>query len=255
MISQSELSRLDRAQSRVISSARADLRDVFSSLPGDDPVSARNALLEAYPAVVLANGDLSSAVAADWFEDQRVQQRGGRFTAVVSAPPSDERLAGTVRWAAAGLFAGDALSTRGLLDGSLERSLGDAQRDTISENIRRDRDAVGWHRIAHADGCDFCVMLSQRGAVYKRATADFASHDNCRCRAAPSWDPSAPEVDVRAYEASERMGSVRRRANDPSLSAADRAEAQRILDRHSERTREWIDANRSMLDDFRAELT
>lgn len=254
MISRSELDRLDRAQSEVIRRGQGQLRGVFSSLPLDRPESARDALLEAYPAVVLGHGDLASTVAAEWYEDQRLQQRGGRYTAVTASPPREEKLTGAVRFAAAGLFAEDALSTLRTLEGSLTRSLGDAQRDTINENVRRDRDAAGWHRIAHADGCDFCVMLSQRGAIYRRATADFASHDNCRCKAAPSWDRSAPEVSVRAYEASDRMESVRRRANDPSLSPEDRAKAQRQLDRHSERTREWINANRSMLDDFRAEL-
>ena len=254
MISRSELSRLDSAQAEVIRRGQGQLRDVFSSLPLSRPESARDALLEAYPAVVLGHGDLASTVASEWYEEQRLQQRGGRYTAVTASPPREEKLAGTVRFAAAGLFVEDALSTLRTLEGSLTRSLGDAQRDTINENVRRDRDAAGWHRIARADGCDFCVMLSQRGGVYKRATADFASHDNCRCSAAPTWDASAPEVDVRAYEASDRMESVRRRANDPALSAEERATAQGVLDRHSERTREWINANKSMLDDFRSEL-
>ena len=255
MISQSELRRLDRAQGQVIIGAQGQLQDAFSSLPLSRPESARDALLEAYPAVALSHGDTAGTVAAEWYEEQRAQQRGGSYTARLASPPDEARLQGTVRWAAAGLFVEDAASTLALLEGSLTRSLGDAQRDTINENVRRDSDAAGFHRIAQADGCDFCVMLSQRGAVYKRATADFASHDNCRCRSAPSWDADAPEVDVRAYEASDRMESVRRRANDPSLSSADRARAQRIIDRHSERTRTWIDANRWRLDDFRAELT
>lgn len=254
MISRSELSRLDSAQAEVIRRGQGQLRDVFSSLPLNRPETARDVLLEAYPAVALGHGDLASAVAAEWYEDQRLQQRGGRYTAVTASPPREEKLTGTVRFAAAGLFVEDALSTLNLLEGSLTRSLGDAQRDTINENVRRDRDAAGWHRIAHADGCDFCVMLAARGGAYKRATADFASHDNCRCKAAPTWDHSAPEVPARAYEASDRMESVRRRANDPALSPEDRAAAQRILDRHSERTREWINANKSMLDDFRSEL-
>lgn len=254
MISRSELRRFDWAQNQVISGAQGQLRDVFASLPLDRPEVARDALLEAYPAVVLTHGDRAGTVAAEWYEEMRARERGGSYTARLAAPPSSDRLEGTVRWAAAGLFDEAAQSALSLLDGSLVRAMGDAARETMNENVRRDSDAVGWHRIAHADGCDFCVMLAQRGSIYKRATADFASHDNCRCKAAPSWDPSAPEVDVRAYEASERMESARRRASDPSLSAAERAKAQRVLDRHRERTREWIENHRDMLDDFRAEL-
>jgi hypothetical protein len=52
-------------------------------------------------------------------------------------------------------------------------------------------------------------MLAGRGAVYRRDTADFAAHDHCRCGAAPSWDPSAPEVSVQQYEATERKANAR----------------------------------------------
>ena len=92
MISRSELSRLDAAQAEVIRRGQGQLRDVFSSLPLNRPEMARDALLEAYPAVVLGHGDLASAVAAEWYEDQRLQQRGGR-----SGVRDDRRLAVAVR--------------------------------------------------------------------------------------------------------------------------------------------------------------
>jgi hypothetical protein len=47
-------------------------------------------------------------------------------------------------------------------------------------------------------------MLHGRGAVYRESTAHFAAHKSCDCAAVPSWDPDAPEVDVRLYEASKR---------------------------------------------------
>lgn len=254
MISRSEISRLDRAQGALEGQAQGQLRDVFSSLPLDRPDVARDALLEAYPAVALAYGTAASTVAAEWYEEMRRVEKGGAYTARLSAPPDEVRFERTVRWAAAGLFEENASSTLALLDGSLVRSLGDFQRDTINENVQRDSAAAGWHRIAQPDGCDFCVMLSQRGAVYKRATADFASHDNCRCKIVPGWDMNAPEVDVRAYEASERVGILRRRANDPSLTARERQAARRALEDRRGRINTWIYLNRSSLEQFRAEL-
>lgn len=177
------------------------------------------------------------------------------FAAVLAPAISEERARQTVRWAAGALFTESPLSTFGLLDGSLVRALGDASRDTITINAGQDRATAGWSRIARADGCDFCIMLAQRpGSVYKRATATFASHDNCKCKAAPSFDRSAPEVEVGAYQASERLDAVRSRANDPSLSAADRAKAQRIIDRHQRTTQAWLESQRWKLDDFRAAI-
>lgn len=255
MPSRSDVLRLDRAQSQISSAASRDLRTVVRALDLSSPTSSRDALLEAYPAIAMQYGDVSATVAAEWYEDTRQRARGGTFAAQLAALPVIERAEQSVRWAADALFTDTPWNIESLLGGSLERMLGDSSRDTVTENVNRDNAAVGWHRIARAIGCDFCVMLSQRGAVYKKQTATFASHDNCHCKAAPSWDPSAPEVEAMAYEASDRMEAVRRRASNPDLSPADRARAQAVLDRHRKRTREWMDANEWRLDDMRAELT
>lgn len=255
MTTLAEVNRLATAQNRIITAGSSDLRRAFSQLDLSRPDRARDGLLELFPAVAARSGDAASTLAAEWYETTRRQQVGGAFAAQLAPSISEERARATVRWAAGALFTESPLSTFGLLDGSLVRALGDASRDTITINSGRDRATAGWSRIARADACDFCIMLAQRpGSVYKRSTATFASHDNCKCKAAPSFDRSAPEVDVGAYQASERMDSVRARANDPSLSEADRARAQRILDRHQRTTQAWLESQRWKLDDFRAAL-
>lgn len=243
MVTQAEVRRFNRAQNQVITAASGDLGRLFNSLDLGSPERARDALLEAYPAIAGQYSDLSSTVAAEWYEDLRRSQRGGQYAALLAAPPLADHTTRTVRWAAGVLFTPEPWKAQNLLDGSMTRMLGDAARDTISENVRRDPQAAGWQRLTQPDACQFCRMLHSRGGVYKRKTADFASHDNCRCTAAPTWDASLPEVDVKAYEASERMGSVRRRASDPNLSAKDRAKAQSVIDRHRASTRAWIEAN------------
>lgn len=240
MISLAQVAQVRRAQNQVIGAATGDLARVFRSLDLARPELARDALLEAYPAVSARYGDVASTVSAEWYEDVRRSEIGGTFNARLAELPIEDRAVRNVRWAAGDLFTDEPHGALNLLIGSLERMLGDAARQTTMENVKRDSRAAGWQRHSQPGACGFCQMLSQRGGVYKRRTADFASHDNCRCTAAPSWDADAPEVDVRAYEASERMGSVQRRANDTSLSAKDRAKAQKVLDLHRARTREWI---------------
>lgn len=254
MLTLTEINRISTAQNHIIGSASTDLRDIFRQFDLSQPYQARDGLLEVYPALTSQYGDLTATTAAEWYEDARRSQVGGSFNAQLAPSAPGERSEQTARWAASALFTASPDSTLDLLTGSMVRLLGDMSRDTITRNSAEDRAAVGWKRIARADGCDFCVMLSQRGAVYKRETATFASHDNCRCRAAPSWDTGAQEVDVMAYEASDRMESLRRRAEDPSLSATDRLRAQQSLDRHRARVNEWMDNNRWRLDDMRAEL-
>lgn len=249
-----EVNRLAGVQERVLSAGSADLRRAFSQLDLSRPDRARDGLLELFPTVAARYGDASSTAAAEWYEGTRRRQVGGTFAAQLAPSISEERARATVRWAAGALFTESPLSTFGLLDGSLVRALGDASRDTITINAGQDAAAMGWARIARPIACDFCVMLAQRGAVYKRSTATFGSHDNCHCKASPSFDSNSPEVDVGAYQASERLDSVRSRANDPTLSAADRAKAQRVIDRHRKTTREWLDSQSWKLDDFRAAL-
>lgn len=245
---------LRRAQSQVIGSAEGDLTRVFRSLDLSRPRVARDALLEAYPAVVDSYGDVASTVSAEWYEDLRRSQVGGTYNARLAPPASAEWSEKTVRWASGDLFTDDPFRVLNTLSGSLTRALGDASRETVMENTKQDKESVGWARGAQPDSCGFCLMLSHRLGIYKRSTADFASHDYCRCVALPSWDSDQPEVPVRAYEASKRLASVKARINNPDLSAKDRAKAQDVLDRHRARTRRWIEINEDDFDDIRAEL-
>lgn len=243
MITLATANRLRRAQSQVIGSAEGELSRVFRSLDLARPELARDALLEAYPAVVGSYGDVASTVAAEWYEETRRSEVGGSYAARLAAAPPAERLVRTVRWAAGSLFTDTPGTMLALLNGSMTRALGDASRDTVRENVQRDNRAAGWQRLHQPGACGFCQMLHSRGGVYKRRTADFASHDNCRCVAAPSWDADAPEVDVRAYEVSESLASLQRRASDPNAAPSDRAKAQDQIERHRARTREWIANN------------
>ena len=72
--------------------------------------------------------------------------------------------------------------------GSMARIVLDAGRSTVIESVRADPAAVGWQRVLGGGGCDFCVMLAGRGAVYKEDTADFPAHDHCGCTTEPSYD-------------------------------------------------------------------
>lgn len=238
MLSISQLNELRRFNESVVAGIPGELRALERSLAGSSPEVMRDALLDVAPAIADRHGSVIAAGSAEWYEQVRRSEVGGSYAARPGALPDADVVRQNVRYAAGALFTGDRVSPFLSLRGSLERHVLDTGRGTIKANVDRDRTAVGWHRIARVTGCDFCVFLAQRGAVYMKQTADFASHDNCFCRAAPSWDPSAPEVDVRAYEASQKTGNM--------------TPAQK--DRHQRNINEWMDANKWQLDDFRSEL-
>lgn len=235
----SQVNQLSQVNNQLIQYLDREIADLFGMLNLTDPEAVRDALLEITPQLAQVYAEQAAVGSAEWYELVRRSQVGGQYYAAPAAGVAPAVVERNVRYAAGDLFTDTPELTLSKLTGSMRRHVLGASRDTIMLNTEKDRDSVGWHRIARAGGCDFCVMLSQRGAVYKRRNADFAAHDNCRCRIAPSWDPSAPEVDVRAYEASKTTAKM-----DEDQKAA-----------HNKNVKQWMDANKDGLDEFRKELT
>lgn len=181
---------------------------------------ARQALGDILPALVEQYGIAASALAAQWYDDLRAKQEvRGRFRAI----PADLGTAGAD--ALAGYGAESVAKNNGLLDaakvliaGGLQRRIANYARDTIMQSALADPQAEGWQRET-AGGCAFCEMLAGRGAVYSESTADFASHDACRCVAAPAFE-GRPRL-VKPYTPSAR-----------SITDADRARVRDYLRTH-----------------------
>ncbi|CED90614.1 hypothetical protein [Actinomyces succiniciruminis] len=84
----------------------------------------------------------------------------------------------------------------------------DADRQTVMQSAAADPRATGWRRISHG-GCKFCNMLAGRGEVYGADSVRFASHDHCKCTAAPAY--GGQQVNVHQYTASKRKISEAQR--------------------------------------------
>lgn len=153
------------------------------------PEVRRAALLEAVPALIAYYSDGTSALAADFFEEERELARvTSIFTAMPVVADRVEKQRRAIVWAAEPLFdesVGVTVESR--LAEVVQIETARPYRDTILANTRLDPDAAGWRRIANPGACGFCRMLAGRGAVYKRATVQFASHENCFCSAQPVW--------------------------------------------------------------------
>lgn len=247
------------AQAGIVSLATTDLEEFFASLDLDKPEVARNALIAFLPMLILRYGMAGATLAADWYDEMRSDEGvKGRYRAAPAEPVNVEvRTEATVRRAMGPAFALTTAATVGLLyagqpagtraSGLVLPALTDPMTKMVLEPAREttilsalaDPQAAGWQRITRAGSCKFCRMLASKGDVYRRRTADFAAHGNCNCAAAPSWDKDAPEVDVRAYVASERMENVRQRAasDDPKVAA----KAKAVLERHTARVRTYLD--------------
>lgn len=180
------------------------------------PEARRAALLESVPALISYYSDGTSALAADFYEEQReLAQVQSVFVAVPIVADRVERQRRAVAWASEPMFdAALGVTVASRLAEVVQIETARPYRDTILGNRNRDPDAVGWKRIANPGACKFCVMLAGRGTVYRSKTVRFASHENCFCSAAPVFgkDDVGEEVSRFQYMASIRQRTPKQKA-------------------------------------------
>lgn len=174
--------------------------------------------IEAVRALVEQYGGASSALAADYYDAQRIAARvTGRFTVPLAEPPPDEQVDNSLRWATKDIWPRDpddpatTDAQREPLEQRLEAAEAKAEavaqklvigqgRSTVQGAVRRDRQAVAWARSAALGACAFCKLLATRGAVYKEDTADFRAHDGCHCGVVPVFRGQRFELSDKAKE-------------------------------------------------------
>lgn len=192
--------------------AVAAVNDATSLLSLADP---RAALIDASVPLVGYYADGTSALAADYYDELRDTANPARaFRASPVIDLDEERLRRAAIWATDPLYTPDpdpVLAAARVAE-MMQPEVVQPFRDTITGNRRRDPDAVGYRRNVSVSGCRFCKMLAGNGAVYREASAHFASHPNCTCTASPVFNgESGPEASVMQYVASQRTRTPEQR--------------------------------------------
>lgn len=178
------------------------------------PEQQRAALLDIAPSVIGHYSDGSSALAADFYDDER--ERAAPPKLYIAEPVVADRtvkIRRAVAWASDPLFAGEPEKTAGRLAEVVNLETARPYRDTILTNRRRDPSAAGWRRVTNG-GCKLCRMLADRGAVYIDTTARFAAHASCKCTAQPVFSSQdyGDEANVMQYMASKARRSPQQQA-------------------------------------------
>lgn len=198
MVTRADVNRLEAATSRLSAEAAGALSRFFDSVELGDPVVVRDALLEVVPAISSAYGDAAATVAAEWYEEVRAGDVGGRFWATLGELEPEAAVQGSVRWAAGELFTDNPLKTLDLLGGALQRHVFYGARATIARNVELDPLHPRFAVVpTGAQPCAWCVVMASRGWVYhSKATADKHSefHDDCHCQVVPSWDSAKAHI-------------------------------------------------------------
>jgi hypothetical protein len=180
--------------------AAQDLAGVYPHISGpDDP---RLSLL--IQAITTKYGRLSGALSGRFYQRARVDAGLGKHSAAVADPAPLEQVTKTVGWATHD-NKGQPLSLVDVhprLEGATTKLVLDVGRDTIVNSVAADAKAKGWARVPEPGCCAFCALLATRGAVYKSEdSADFKSHDHCRCHAEPVFTAYEPSAQIRQWQA------------------------------------------------------
>ena len=178
------------------------------------PERRRALLLDAAPEVIGYYSFGSSALAADYYDDERERQAAPKlYIAEPVIVDRTEKIRNAIAWAADPLFTDDPSGVEGRLADVVQLETARPYRDTILTNRRRDPSAVGWRRVTNG-GCKLCRMLADRGAVYSDNTARFAAHGHCKCTAQPVFTSSdyGEEASVMQYMASRKRRTPAQRA-------------------------------------------
>lgn len=176
--------------------------------------SRRLQLLDTVPEVVGFYSEGSSALAADFYDDARVGAPGSYAASPVILDRTVKIRRG-IAWASGPLSVDDDELAGARFAELMRTEMARPYRDTIITNRKQDPACVGWKRITRGSAsCKFCRMLAARGAVYRKETATFASHDSCMCTAAPVFKGGeiGPEADTAQYMASKRTRSAKEKA-------------------------------------------
>ena len=177
------------AMTVITAAAVRDAHRLLAATDGRSPEDARRILLNGVPQIVDHYARGTATLGADFYEEAREAAGFTGFTATTLIPDRTHQIRTNVAWATQPLFDRDLTATAASrLRQVVQPEVANAFRDTIVGNAREDSFAAGWQRTTRAGTgrtgpCKFCLMLADRGAVYKRDTVNFAAHPDCQCGA------------------------------------------------------------------------
>lgn len=187
----------------VTTSAAADLAAEAAQVPLERQLAV---LLASVPLVVPSYYDAAGALAVDWYDEIREESRPDTLYVpeIIGDPATDwiEREAQKYLRELDGIdFEAQVAAMADEITRLAEKEVARGYRDSVLGNTRQDKDAIGWSRVTRPGACKLCVMIADRGAVFRKETANFAAHKSCHCSARPEFrnGTHGPEASVEQY--------------------------------------------------------
>lgn len=200
-IQATDIAEFRAAQAAIGGLAVADLRDVWAPLNLSNPERVRDALLQTVPAITTQWGETSAVIAAEWYGDMRadagvVERYSPRMAEVVAAVAAEQ----SVRFSAAHLWTANPGQMLLYLEGAVTKFAMQPGRDTITENVEQDPDAVSWRRMASPDACAYCAYMVTIVREGNPMEQHEKYHPGCRCTPVPVFEGQIAPWQVNAIE-------------------------------------------------------
>lgn len=170
MATRADVERLADANRIVRRLALRELRGIWDFADPSDAIAVRALVAEAMPGLVAKYGEIAATVAADFYDEMRLQAGvPGGFTARVATPAVTDEVVRNSRWAIGPVFSEkpDGAAALGRLGQVVDRMAMQQGRDTISQSVKADPSKPRWARVPSGpETCAFCLTMASRGAVY-----------------------------------------------------------------------------------------
>lgn len=142
---------------------------------------------------------IAEVIAVDYYDATRIQAGLGLETYRASSIEYDgsKTLDSGIGYSVSRLVSGSDLGTViGILAGTLQKVITDADRETIRDNSRKDPDVTKYVRVPQGDSCAFCLTMAAVAEV--EVSADFDKyHSFCRCTTRPVYQgQTAPRLPI-----------------------------------------------------------
>lgn len=178
MVSPAEAARFRAANDDLTRRITRDIQKAWRALGATSPEGKRDALLDIVPGLVETYGEAGAVVALEYFESTT----GATGTIYPGSTP--DAVQGSIRAVIGGLWEGRDAEVLAAVVASATRHMLQVGRSTIYESARA-TPGVRFARVPEPGACDWCRIMSSRGAVYltKRTAGGDGNdyHDDCNC--------------------------------------------------------------------------
>lgn len=187
---------------------------------------------------------------ATWYESLAPDES----FAAGSAAPDDivpaEKIAQNIQWAVNTATTVEAALAQ--LQGTMQRSMMDAQRHVVAKNAEKEG-VLFLRHTNYAGACNWCLTLATKGAVYKTAAAAIKGHDNCKCIAVPlrkgghyTTPPMVVEAEQKYIKAKAQLEAQGKSASlDNIVKQMDNIDQGAKTMAEVKKTQEWLNAEKA----------